>query len=43
LGYKTYMAVDAVKGVGIPEGSVERALKLLEEAGVILVESRDLK
>jgi len=43
LGYKTYVASDAVRGVGIPEGSVQRALTLLEEAGVIIAESRDFK
>jgi len=43
LGYKTFVAGDAVRGVGIPEGSVERAFKLLGEAGVIIAESKDFK
>jgi len=43
LGYKTFVAADAVRGVGIPEGSVERAFKLLEEAGVIVADSKDVK
>ena len=43
LGYQTYLVADAVRGVGIPEGSVERAFKMLEEAGVIVVESKDFK
>ena len=36
LGYKTFVASDAVKGVGIPAGSVERAFTLLKEAGVVV-------
>ena len=43
LGYKTFVAVDAVQGVGLPEGSVQRAFKLLEEAGVTLAESKDFQ
>jgi nicotinamidase/pyrazinamidase len=42
LGYKTIVAGDAIRGVGFPEGSVERALKLLEEAGVILAGSGEI-
>ena len=43
LGYKTYAAGDAVRGVNYPPGSVERAHKLMEEAGVIIINSGDLK
>ena len=43
LGYKTYVVRDAVRAVGIPEGSEERAFKLLEEAGVIIALSGDFK
>ena len=43
LGYKTFVAGDAVRGVGIPEGSVEKAFKTLEEAGVIVAESKDFE
>ena len=43
LGYKTIVAADAIKGVGIPSGSVERAIKLLEEAGVIFAASGEIK
>ncbi|MCL2231449.1 MAG: bifunctional nicotinamidase/pyrazinamidase [Treponema sp.] len=43
LGYKTFVVSDAVRGVGIPEGSVERAFKLLGEAGVIVAESKDFE
>jgi len=41
LGYKTFVAGDAVRGVGIPEGSVQRALASLADAGVIIAESGD--
>jgi len=39
LGYKTIVVSDAVRGVGYPAGSVERALKTLEDAGVIFASS----
>ncbi|GHV67432.1 nicotinamidase [Spirochaetia bacterium] len=42
LGLKTIVLLDAVRGVGLPEGSVEKALKQMEEAGVILTESAAL-
>jgi len=43
LGFKTIVAFDAIRAVGIPEGSEERAFKLLEEAGVIITESSDFQ
>ena len=43
LGYKTFVAGDAVRGVGIPEGSVQRAFKLLGEAGVSIAESGEFQ
>jgi nicotinamidase/pyrazinamidase len=39
LGFKTLVLSDAVRGVGFPEGSVERALGLMEDAGVELLSS----
>jgi nicotinamidase/pyrazinamidase len=42
LGYKTIVACDAVRGVDYPANSTERALKTLEEAGVILAASGEL-
>ena len=36
LGYKTIVIEDSVCGVNIPTGSVDRALKRLKEAGVII-------
>jgi nicotinamidase/pyrazinamidase len=42
LGYKTRIVADAVKGVGYPEGSVEKALKEMEKAGIALVNSGDI-
>lgn len=38
-GYKTIVLIDAVQGVGYPQGSVERALDAMREAGVLLVDS----
>ena len=43
LGYKTIVAVDAVRGVNYPAGSVERAFELLTAAGVILAGTGDIK
>jgi nicotinamidase/pyrazinamidase len=42
LGYQTLVLKDAVRGVGYPEGSVERAFKLMEEGGVLLLDSGEL-
>ena len=36
LAYKTIVIEEAVRGVNIPAGSVERAFELLEKAGVII-------
>ena len=43
LGYKTIVVNDAIRGVGVPAGSIEQAFKQFDEAGVILVESADLQ
>ena len=43
LGYNTIVAGDAVRGVNFPDGSVARALKSLEEAGVIIAVSEDIE
>ena len=42
LGYETIVINDAVRGVGLPEGSVERAFDQLKKAGVIIAESGDI-
>ena len=43
LGYKVFVARDAVRAVGIPDGSEERAFRLLDEAGVRVAESKDFE
>jgi nicotinamidase/pyrazinamidase len=43
LGYKTIVAADAVRGVDYPAGSTERALKALEEVGVIFAASGEIQ
>jgi nicotinamidase/pyrazinamidase len=43
LGYKTIVAADAVRGVDYPAGSTDRALKTLEEAGVIFAASGEIQ
>jgi nicotinamidase/pyrazinamidase len=41
-GFKTIVIRDAVRGVGFPEGSVERAFALMEEAGVVIAGSGEI-
>jgi nicotinamidase/pyrazinamidase len=43
LGYKTLVLTDGVRGVGYPEGSVERAFKAMEDAGIRLVNSPEIR
>jgi nicotinamidase/pyrazinamidase len=42
LGYKTLVLLDAVRGVGFPEGSVEHALADMKTVGIKLLNSGDL-
>jgi nicotinamidase/pyrazinamidase len=43
LGYKTYVLGDAIRGVGFPEGSIEKALNTMEGAGIVIVDSSDIE
>jgi nicotinamidase/pyrazinamidase len=43
LGYKTVVLKDAVRGVGFPEGSVEKALADMKAAGILLLDSGELE
>jgi len=43
LGYNTYVVNDAVKGVNVPSGSIEKALKFMDKAGVTFVVSEDIQ
>ena len=43
LGYNTIIAEDAVRGVGLPPGSVEEAYRLLKGAGVTFAKSGDIQ
>ncbi|MDR0568416.1 MAG: bifunctional nicotinamidase/pyrazinamidase [Spirochaetaceae bacterium] len=42
LGYRTSVLLDAVRGVGIPAGSVETALEAMRNAGVSLIRTGDI-
>jgi nicotinamidase/pyrazinamidase len=42
-GFKTLVVRDAVRGVGLPEGSIEKAFGLLKEAGVTVIDSEELQ
>jgi len=42
LGFRTILTLDACRGVGIPKGSVERALEYLENKGVIVTETGEI-
>jgi len=39
LGFETILVKDAVRGVGYPEGSVEKAIQEMRDAGVIFFDS----
>ncbi|MDR0760745.1 MAG: bifunctional nicotinamidase/pyrazinamidase [Treponema sp.] len=43
LGYTTVVLKDAVRGVGFPAGSVEKALADMEAAGILLLNSGELE
>ena len=43
LGYRTIVLSDAIRGVNIPDNSVEKALKTMEEAGVIFATAEEIK
>ena len=42
LGFNTIIAEDAVRGVGYPENSVEKAIEQMREAGIVFASSREL-
>ena len=42
LGFRVTLIRDACRGVGFPEGSVERALAALQKAGVRMTESTEI-
>ncbi|GHU93061.1 nicotinamidase [Spirochaetia bacterium] len=42
IGLRTIVLTDAVRGVGFPEGSVERAFQSMQDAGIILASSTEV-
>ena len=42
LGFNTIIASDAVRGVGYPPGSVEKAIAQMKAAGIAFADSREL-
>jgi nicotinamidase/pyrazinamidase len=42
LGFKTIVVSDAVRGVGLPEGSIENAIKSMKAEGIEFISSSDL-
>ncbi|OHE74719.1 MAG: nicotinamidase [Treponema sp. RIFOXYC1_FULL_61_9] len=42
LGYETVIVSDAIRAVGVPEGSGERALQSMRDAGVLFIATEDL-
>jgi nicotinamidase/pyrazinamidase len=42
LGYRTVVLEDAVRGVGYPEGSVEKAFAEMQKAGIFIVQSGNI-
>jgi len=43
LGFETFLLVDAVKGVDIPKGSIEKALNEMLDAGVVFLDINDFE
>lgn len=43
LGYVTFVLVDAIKGVDIPEGSVDKAINEMLNEGAILIRLQDIE
>jgi len=42
LGFETFVITDAVRGVDVPEGNVQKTTALMREAGIRMIESGDL-
>jgi nicotinamidase/pyrazinamidase len=42
LGFNTIIVSDAVRGVGYPEGSVEKAILAMKEAGIEFNTSQEI-
>ena len=42
LGFNAIVASDAVRGVGFPEGSVEKAVTEMKNAGVKFLSSKEI-
>ena len=42
LGFRTILLLDAIQGVGFPAGSIEAALKAMETAGILLINSEEI-
>jgi len=43
LGFETFLLVDAVKGVDIPKGSIEKALNEMLDAGIVFLDINDFE
>ena len=42
LNFSTYIIKDAVRGVGVPAGSVEKAFRIMEDAGILVLDSAEI-
>jgi nicotinamidase/pyrazinamidase len=42
LGYRVQVVIDACRGVGIPEGSVEKAIQEMSDASIAIVKSEQI-
>jgi nicotinamidase/pyrazinamidase len=43
LGFKTYVIIDACKGIDMPPGSIERASAAMKERGALFCSSKDFE
>ena len=42
LGFETYVVIDATKGIDSPKANIDKSLAIMKEAGIKIVESKDL-
>lgn len=42
LGFETFVIIDGTKGIDSPEGNIDKSLNVMKEAGIKIIESKDL-
>jgi nicotinamidase/pyrazinamidase len=42
LGFETFVIIDGTKGIDSPEGNIDKSINVMKEAGIQIIESKDL-